>query len=473
MKQALVSGLPQIIQGGMGVKISDWPLARAVSMRGQQGTISGVALERVLALLLQLGDKGDHIHRALAHFPFPDVAKKVLNAFCPKDKTKPVKIFRSTPVFSIKPSELLISLTICANFAFVWLAKEGHKYPISINYLEKLAMPHIYAITGAMLAGVDYITMGAGIPIQIPQVIQDLCVGHTAKYRVPVVGKNITEVTMRFSPLEFFGSSFSELAKPKFLPIISSNLLAKLFMTKLPLGSVDGFIIERPSAGGHNAPPRKLLFDEQGELIYGPKDQVNYTEIAEYGLPFWIGGSAGSPEQLRWALAQSANGIQVGTIFALCEESGMDPVLKNRLRQSAYDGQLQIKTGIRSSPTGFPFKVAQLSGTISDPTVYATRNRICDQGGLVSLYERPDGKIAYRCSAEPIEDYLRKGGSLDETVDRICLCNGLIATTSISTKANYEPALVTLGDDTSFVKYLMSKSDSSYTANDAIDYLLS
>ncbi|MGD8321328.1 MAG: hypothetical protein PVJ02_12765, partial [Gemmatimonadota bacterium] len=36
---------PVIIQGGMGVGISGWRLARAVSSRGQLGVVSGTALD--------------------------------------------------------------------------------------------------------------------------------------------------------------------------------------------------------------------------------------------------------------------------------------------------------------------------------------------------------------------------------------------------------------------------------------------
>ena len=45
--------LPQIIQGGMGVGISNWQLAQAVSRRGQLGVVSGTALDQMLARRLQ------------------------------------------------------------------------------------------------------------------------------------------------------------------------------------------------------------------------------------------------------------------------------------------------------------------------------------------------------------------------------------------------------------------------------------
>ena len=41
--------LPKLIQGGMGVAISDWRLAKAVSSLGQLGVVSGTGISRVVA----------------------------------------------------------------------------------------------------------------------------------------------------------------------------------------------------------------------------------------------------------------------------------------------------------------------------------------------------------------------------------------------------------------------------------------
>ena len=60
---------PIIIQGGMGVGVSGWRLARTVAETGQLGVVSGTALPLVLTRQLQLGDPGGHLARALAHFP--------------------------------------------------------------------------------------------------------------------------------------------------------------------------------------------------------------------------------------------------------------------------------------------------------------------------------------------------------------------------------------------------------------------
>jgi NAD(P)H-dependent flavin oxidoreductase YrpB (nitropropane dioxygenase family) len=59
-------------------------------------------------------------------------------------------------------------VTILANFVEVFLAKEDHAGVVGINLLTKVQMPNLPSLYGAMLAGVDYVIMGAGIPREIP-----------------------------------------------------------------------------------------------------------------------------------------------------------------------------------------------------------------------------------------------------------------------------------------------------------------
>jgi nitronate monooxygenase len=454
---------PQIIQGGMGVNTSCYALAKAVSSLGQLGTLSGTILEGVLVHELQNGDIGGHIRRALSKFPFPHISARVLKKFYVEGGVHKDTPTKRVQMFNTDPPDLLISTVICANYVYVWLAKEGHNNPVSINYLEKVAMPHIYAITGAMLADVDFITMGAGIPLQIPEVINSIFESKIAQYRIPVIGTNTTSFTMTFDIQKFFSEKLNIKKIPKFIPIISSNLLATMLIQKLPSGSIYGFVVEEPTAGGHNAPPRN-------KLDYGEKDYVDYKKLSELGLPFWIGGGYASPGALNRAMQMGASGIQAGSIFALSEESGMNPSIRREVRRLGFRDELKVRTDMRISPTGFPFKVIELAGTISESSVYESRSRICNIGGLVSLYEKEDGKIGRRCAAEPVDKFLRKGGKIEETIGRGCLCNGLFSTASKN--SDFEPMVVTIGDDVSFLKRLMADEDSTYTVREAISYLL-
>ena len=461
-----------IIQGGMGIRISPPSLAKICSCNGALGTVSCVGAERLLARILQSGDPGGHYRRALEHFPFQDVVECILAEYFVEGGIYEDWEFKKVPAFSLQPRRDLIELAVAASFAFVWLAKEGHNNPISVNYLEKIQIPHIYHLTGAMLAGIDFVTMGAGIPLQIPGVLDAIAEGGIPSYRVQVEGSKAGTETVSFNPESFFGTKLPEMKRPGFLPIVSSDFLAKLMVKSLPMGSIQGFDVELSSAAGHNASPRvKGMFDESGQPLYGPKDEVNFRKLQDLSIPFWIAGSFASPEGLAKAQALGAVGIQVGSIFALCEDSGLMPSYRTEMRRFGYRGELVIRTDAQASPTGFPFKVVQLSGTLSDPSVYIARERVCDLSALLVPYERSDGKIGFRCSGEPLGDYLHKGGKLGDAVGTRCLCNGLLAATGLGNPR--EPPIFTMGDDVSFLRHLMRDENDSYTATDAITYLLS
>jgi NAD(P)H-dependent flavin oxidoreductase YrpB (nitropropane dioxygenase family) len=241
-------------------------------------------------------------------------------------------------------------------------------------------------------------------------------------------------------------------------------------------GRVDGFVVEGPTAGGHNAPPRgQVQLNIRGEPIYGLRDDPDLEKIRDLGLPFWMAGGFATPAMLGRALQAGAAGIQVGTAFAFCRESGIEPGLKQQALALSRRGRADVFTDPLASPTGFPFKVLVLEGTLSQAPTYETRSRICDLGYLTHAYQRADGRIGYRCPAEPVEDYVRKGGQLADTVGRKCLCNALFANIGLGqTQADgtEELALVTAGDDVANIARFLKPGEDSYGAADVIEYLL-
>jgi nitronate monooxygenase len=167
--------------------------------------------------------------------------------------------------------------------------------------------------------------------------------------------------------------------------------------------------------------------------------------------------------------------VQVGTAFAFSEESGLRHDLKKMLVGQAAEGSAAVFTDPVASPTGFPFKVAQLAGTYSDPGVAAARARVCDLGYLREAYWTEDGKVAYRCAAEPESSFLAKGGKVDETVGRKCLCNALLANIGHpQTRPDgvAEPPLVTVGDDVNRVAAFLKPGQDTYRAADVVNTLL-
>ncbi|MGA2754031.1 MAG: nitronate monooxygenase [Terracidiphilus sp.] len=471
---------PKIIQGGMGVGVSNWRLAQAVSKLGQLGVVSGTALDAVFVRRLADGDQGGHMRRGLDAFPFQEMAKRIWQEYFVHGGTAAGAPYKALPMHQKHDSRKLIELCIVSNFVEVFLAKEGHNNPVGINYLEKVQIPHLPSIYGAMLAGVGYVLMGAGIPLHIPGVLDAFAAHQAAEYRLAVTGAahgqsaNL-DAPMRLDPADYAEGPLPVLDRPRFLAIVSSNTLAATMLRRAS-GRVDGLVIESPTAGGHNAPPRgKLQLNAAGEPLYGERDRVNIEELRALGVPFWLAGGYGSPMKLREALDQGATGVQVGTAFAFSRESGMRADLKARLIEQAIAGAGEVFTDPLASPTGFPFKVAQLEGTSSERKVYDRRNRVCDLGYLREPYAAGEDQIGYRCSAEPVENYMAKGGKIEDTVGRKCLCNTLLANIGYAqTRKNgfVEPALVTVGDDLNTIVQFLAPGRSSYSAADVVENLL-
>ena len=465
----MLKSLPTIIQGGMGAGVSNWSLARAVSKLGQLGVVAGTGLDQILSRRLQDGDREGHVRRALEHFPFPKIARKILDAhFLPDGR--PAGAPYKTPRMHVAGANLPAqALCVAANFVEVFLAREGHAGPVGINFLEKIQMPHLPSLYGAMLAGAAVVIVGAGIPMEFPAAIEALAEHRPASYALNVAGPRDAEpVRMTLDPAAFLepGQSLPALDRPAFLPIVSSATLATMLVRRIK-DALAGFIIETSVAGGHNAPPRgQLQLTPDGQPIYGPRDDADLAVFRELGLPFWLAGGYG---------AQGAAGVQVGTPFALCADSGLEPSLRKRLVAKALAGVAKIFTDPKASPTGFPFKVAELEGTLSDESVYQQRRRVCDLGFLREVYRKPDGTVGYRCAAEAENGYLAKGGDPADLVGRKCLCNALVANIGMPQQlpdGSHELPLVTLGDDVAGLARFCPAGQTEFTAADVVRTLL-
>ncbi|HEY0950660.1 nitronate monooxygenase [Nocardioides sp.] len=464
---------PSIIQGGMGVGVSSWQLARAVARTGQLGVVSGTALDAVLARRLQDGDPDHHARRALADFPDQTMVARALDRYFLPEGREPGRPYRPTPKPALKPSRHAQELTVLGNYVEVWLAKQGHDGSVGINFLEKIQLATPAAALGAMLAGVDVVLMGAGVPREIPQLLTDLAAGSVAGVGVDVHGAE-ERSRIEVDPVHLLGAHLPPLRRPRFLAIVSATVLAA-YLARDESTRPDGFVIEGPVAGGHNAPPRgTLVLGDDGEPVYGARDAVDLDKVAALGLPFWLAGGHGTPEGLAAARSAGAAGVQVGTLFALAAESGLRPELLDQVRTGLGSDSLRVRTDVRSSPTGFPFKVARLDGTLSEPEVYTERERLCDLGYLRTPYLTAAGRVGYRCPGEPVAAYQRKGGDVADTVGRMCLCNALTADVGLGqTRPDgyQEPGLVTLGTDLDGPRRLLERHPDGWTAAEAVAWI--
>ncbi|MEU4269854.1 nitronate monooxygenase [Streptomyces sp. NPDC026092] len=530
------AALPQVIQGGMGVGVSGWQLARAVSRTGQLGVVSGTALGTVLARRLQLGDADGDVRRALAAFPVPALAAAVLERYYVPGGLPDGERFLTEPMLRVERGEAADLLTVIGNFVEVWLAKEGHDGLVGVNYLEKIQLALAPALFGAILAGVDHVLVGAGVPGHIPDLATRLSRAEPVTVKIAVDGDEAAyehhfdpralletelpapaagsesqcgggegpcacggagkgrkagegrvqavEIGARPTPVGSLGADVvagslgadvvAGLKRPDVLAIVSLPVLAS-YLARDEATKPDGFVIETHGAGGHSAPPRgALTLDDDGNPIYGPRDMPDLAKMSALGIPYWLAGGAAHPERLAAARAAGAAGVQVGSAFALCEDSGMTAELRTEVTSRARQGTLKVRNNPSASPTAFPFKVADLPGTLSEPTAAENRRRVCDLAYLRTPYRTPKGGIGYRCPAEPEAAYVRKGGDPAATDGKLCLCNGLLATIGLGQRrpgGTVEAPVVTLGQDLDFLNDL-SPSGEEYTASDVVEWLV-
>ena len=466
----------------MGVGISNWRLAQTVSRLGQLGVVSGTALDQVLARRLQDGDPGGHMRRAFDAFPFRGDGRARLEhatssraARPPRRRTTRLPDARARSAPGRWPKSCIV-----ANFVEVYLAREGPRQSRSASTTSRRSRRRTCRrIYGAMLAGVDYVLMGAGIPLKIPGVLD--ASPTTSRRRIRCTWSARRRATTRRCTSTRATSSratLPPLTRPRFLPIIASNTLAVTLLRKAN-GRVDGFIIEGPTAGGHNAPPRgKLTLNERGEPSTASATSSTSRRCASSGLPFWLAGGYGGAGRAAAGARAGAAGVQVGTAFAFCEESGLRDDYKQALLEQVGRGD-----GAASSPTRSRRRRVSRSRSSSSrarsPTrrCISARPRICDLGYLREAYRTPDGAIGFRCPSEPVSVYVVEG----RRGRRTRRAASASATRSWPRPArrkraprarSWRPASCTSGDDLTGIARFMRPGSTSYTAADVIRVLL-
>jgi len=471
----------------MGVAVSDWRLARAVAELGGLGVVSGTALDTVLIRRLQLGDEGGHIRRALDAFAFPALASRVIADYFVEGGVERGRPFRLTTLPNEHPTFRREALHVIAAFVEVYLAKNGHSGQVGMNLLEKIQLPTLPSLFGAMLAGVDVVLMGAGIPLAIPGVLDAFSRLEAAEIRLQVEGNALGRVfTSRFDPAAFLGkcregeAGFTarageptSLPRPSFIAIVSSHILAKTLHKKAS-GKVDGFVVEGHVAGGHNAPPRKKRSQtDDASSPYGAADEPELAPLRELGVPFWLAGSFASAGKVHEAIERGARGVQVGTVFAYCDESGIAADIKRRVIASCRAGTLRVETDFEASPTGYPFKVLLDDQRPVELEQLRARERLCDLGYLRQAYVNDRGQLAFRCPGEQVETYLKKGGSVEATKNKLCLCNGLLATVGLGQRriSVDELPILTAGEGVREILAYLSPGKDSYSARDVVTIL--
>ena len=444
--------MPELIQAGMGAYISSAHLANCTSRLGALGVVSGVGLRQIVITQIRQGDT-DALEIA-STFPIRSYFDELLR-FVPGGE----KADRAIPIDVTDPEKSRIPRQLSAICAYIEVmrARRGHNGLVGINVMWKLAVTALPTIYGAMLAGVDALLCGAGVPMELPDILAKLRAGENLEYR-PLTGTGTN------AALEVEADGVADLlsaqSEPWMMPILSNfafcTRLLDTWKTKYNTEPA-AFILENHTAGGHNAPPRNHESFSEADDLTGYFDKV-----MKLGWPVYVAGAfpeGGTAADLKFWQERGAAGIQVGSRFALCSDSGMRPDLRDRVIAANRDGSLAVGTDMRMSPTGYPMKFAALAGTLSDPEVKATQRHVCNLGYLVksSVQILPDGKEreTYVCPAMPADQFQKQGGGDgSEQEGKICLCNALLATAGFNSPE--EPALVTLGESGRQVTQLLT-----------------
>ena len=468
------SSYPTIIQGGMGIAVSSWQLAKEVSIAGELGVISGTAIDSVVARRLQDGDLTGDIRRAMAAYPHQETIKEIMDRFFVEGGREDGKPYLDVPKLSIKGNLFSNKLLTVASFVEVWLAKEGHNGLIGMNILEKIQLAIPAQLYGAMLADVDYILIGAGIPAQVPHLLNEISQGNKVAMKVDVADTKDKHY-LHFDPRTLGLDNFP-IKRPLFLAIVTSHALVA-YLNKDEETKPDGYVIEYHVAGGHNAPPRaKNHVNDEGEAVYNELDIPNLEKIHASGSPFWLAGGYATPEKVKEAISCGAQGVQVGSLFALANESGFTNENRSSILVSLADPTMRVMTDASASPTGFPFKVIQNNQTLSNDNLYKERTRICDLGYLRTMFQREKGGIGYRCPAEPLDNYEFKNGEVDQAQGSKCLCNALMADIGLGQvrpDGRTEISLLTFGSDLDGPRALRALHPDGWNAVQALNFLKS
>ena len=385
--------------------------------------------------------------------------------------------YAPVPRLRLRQDQQAQELAVVANFAEVWLAKQGHHGPVGVNFLEKVQMATPAAAYGAMLAGVDVVLAGAGIPRELPRLLGALARHEPVSLPVDVIGASDDQRhEVGLDPVAVLGMALPPLRRPVFLAIVSAHVLAE-YLARDPAIRPDGFVIEGPTGRrpqraaarpAHPGRQRPAALRPARQRRPGPARRDRPAVLA--GRRLRHPGTAARGPCRRRSRRAGRHPVRPQPRVRACVRD-----LRSRLLDQARDETLRVRTDPAASPTGFPFKVAQLPGTLADPQRYNARPRLCDLGHLRVPYLRPGGAVGYRCPAEPVHMYVRKGGDPADTADRSCLCNALLANVGLGqTRASgyAEDPLVTLGSDLDGVREMLQRHAHGWSAAQAVTWLL-
>ncbi|XUW87055.1 nitronate monooxygenase family protein [Burkholderia sp. M6-3] len=270
-----------IVQGGMGVGISAHRLAGSVAREGALGTIASIDLR--------------HHH--------PDLVERCS---------------RSADHATLEQA----NLTALAREIHAAKALSEGRGMIAVNVMKAVSAQADY-VRVACESGADAIVMGAGLPLDLPEMTQ----GH--------------DIAL--------------------IPILSDSrgvgLVLKRWMKKGRLP--DAVVIEHPAhAGGHLGVANIADMNDQRFDFMRILQEIDAVFVSlgldRKQVPLILAGGINSHEAVRALLNAGANGVQLGTPFAVTEEGDAHPNFKRVLADAAPEDIVEFV-----SVTGLPARAVK------------------------------------------------------------------------------------------------------------------
>lgn len=254
--------LKPLVQGGMGIGVSAHRLAGNVARSGAMGTVASIDLR--------------HHH--------PD-----LQARCHGTRDRAV-IDRTNLVALDREIRMALALS------------EG-RGAVAVNVM-KAVNAHADYVRQACQSGAHAVVMGAGLPLDLP----DLTADYPDVALIPI------------------------LSDVRGMQVILKKWMRK---NRIP----DGIVIEHPRyAAGHIGATRKEEIDDPrfdfASVIEGAKQLFRDLGIEREPIPLIAAGGVHTHEQVRELLALGASAVQLGTAFAVTEEGDAHPDFKTVLAEA-------------------------------------------------------------------------------------------------------------------------------------------
>lgn len=262
-----------LVQGGMGVGVSAHRLAGAVAAEGGVGTISSVDLRHHHPDLMERTGK----------LPPGDAAKQAIDAANLEAITREITAAREV---------------------------SGGRGLLAINVMRAVNA-YAASVRQALEAGIDAVVVGAGLPLDLPDLAQD----HPRAALVPILSdaRGVQLVVKKWE-------------RKKRLP--------------------DAIVIEHPRlAGGHLGAARIAdLNDPRFEFENVIPQSLAFLRAAgiEREIPLIAAGGIRSCEDIAHVQSLGATAAQLGTPFAVTQECDAHPEFKRVLAEARDDEMVEL-----------------------------------------------------------------------------------------------------------------------------------